>query len=45
MWPENQSSWVGGGDPSPVTAYGTYLGMKAARKFRDGTDSLEGQGG
>lgn len=33
----------GGGDPSPVTAYGTYLGMKAARKFRDGTDSLEGQ--
>jgi len=33
----------GGGDPSPVTAYGTYLGMKAALKFKDGNDSLEGK--
>lgn len=30
----------GGGDPSPVTAYGTYLGMKAAAKKAYGTDSL-----
>lgn len=32
----------GGGDPSPVTAYGTYLGMKAAVKKAYGTDSLVG---
>lgn len=30
----------GGGDPSPVTAYGTYLGMKAAAKEAWGTDTL-----
>lgn len=33
----------GGGDPSPVTAYGTYLGMKAAAKKAYGTDSLNGK--
>jgi leucine dehydrogenase len=33
----------GGGDPSPVTAYGVYMGMKAAAKFKWGTDSLEGK--
>ncbi len=33
----------GGGDPSPVTAYGTYLGMKAAVKKVYGNDSLEGR--
>lgn len=33
----------GGGDPSPVTAYGTYLGMKAAAKKVWGTDSLVGK--
>lgn len=33
----------GGGDPSPVTAFGTYLGMKAAAKFAYGKDSLEGK--
>ncbi len=33
----------GGGDPSPVTAYGTYMGMKAAVKKAYGTDSLEGK--
>ncbi len=33
----------GGGDPSPVTAYGTYLGMKAAAKKAYGSDSLEGK--
>lgn len=33
----------GSGDPSPVTAYGTYLGMKAAMKRHTGSDSLEGR--
>jgi leucine dehydrogenase len=28
------------GDPSPVTAYGVYVGMKAAARFRWGSDSL-----
>src|SRR6056300_205592 len=31
------------GDPSPVTAYGVYMGMKAAAKAQFGTDSLEGR--
>lgn len=33
----------GGGDPSPVTAYGTYLGMKSAAKKAFGSDSLTGK--
>ena len=33
----------GGGDPSPVTAYGTYTGMKAAAKKAWGSDSLQGK--
>lgn len=33
----------GGGDPSPVTAYGVYLGMKASAKQVYGLDSLEGK--
>ncbi len=33
----------GGGDPSPVTAYGVYMGMKAAAKKAYGTDSLKGK--
>ncbi|MFN3839557.1 MAG: Glu/Leu/Phe/Val dehydrogenase dimerization domain-containing protein [Cyclobacteriaceae bacterium] len=33
----------GGGDPSPVTAYGTYLGMKASAKKVFGSDSLSGK--
>jgi len=33
----------GGGDPSPVTAYGTYLGMKASAKKVFGNDSLKGK--
>lgn len=33
----------GGGDPSPVTAYGTYLGMKASAKEVWGNDSLSGK--
>jgi leucine dehydrogenase len=31
------------GDPSPVTAYGVYVGMKAAAKDRWGSDSLAGK--
>jgi leucine dehydrogenase len=31
------------GDPSPVTAYGVYMGMKATAKVRWGSDSLAGK--
>lgn len=31
------------GDPSPVTAHGTYVGMKACAKEQFGSDSLEGK--
>jgi leucine dehydrogenase len=31
------------GDPSPVTAYGVYVGMKAAAKVRWGSDELSGK--
>ncbi|WP_066173489.1 branched-chain amino acid dehydrogenase [Bacillus marinisedimentorum] len=31
------------GNPSPVTAHGVYVGMKAAAKEAFGTDSLEGR--
>jgi leucine dehydrogenase len=33
----------GGGDPSPVTAYGVYMGMKASAKKAYGDDSLNGK--
>ncbi|MGB0885057.1 MAG: Glu/Leu/Phe/Val family dehydrogenase [Chitinophagales bacterium] len=33
----------GSGDPSPVTAYGVYLGMKASQKKLTGNDSLTGK--
>jgi len=33
----------GSGDPSPVTAYGTYSGIKACAHERYGDDSLEGK--
>lgn len=33
----------GSGNPSPVTAYGVYMGMKAAAKFEFGTDILTGR--
>lgn len=33
----------GGGDPSPVTAYGVYVGMKACAKRAWGSDSLAGK--
>jgi len=36
-------SMGGGGDPSPVTAFGTYLGMKAAAKKVYGNDNLSGK--
>ena len=33
----------GSGDPSPFTAYGVYLGMKASAKKAMGSDSLQGK--
>ncbi len=33
----------GSGNPSPVTAYGVYMGMKAAAKHKFGTDNLSGK--
>tara|TARA_R110000796_G_scaffold252557_1_gene387766 strand:+ start:172733 stop:173836 length:1104 start_codon:yes stop_codon:yes gene_type:complete len=33
----------GSGDPSPVTAYGVYVGMKSAAKKAYGSDSLAGK--
>jgi len=32
----------GSGDPSPYTAHGVFMGMKAAAKWQLGTDSLKG---
>ena len=31
----------GGGDPSPLTAYGVYMGMKASAKHKWGSDDLK----
>ncbi len=47
VWVNQETNHVAGlpgksGDPSPVTAYGTYVGMKACAKVQFGTDSLEG---
>ena len=33
----------GSGDPSPVTAYGVYMGMKASAKYKWGSDELKGK--
>lgn len=33
----------GSGNPSPITAYGVFMGMKAAAKYKFGTDNLEGK--
>jgi leucine dehydrogenase len=33
----------GNGNPSPVTAYGVYMGMKAAAKFKWANDDLAGK--
>jgi leucine dehydrogenase len=37
-----QSGVGAGGDPSPMTALGVFLGIEAAVRFRLGKDSLEG---
>jgi len=36
-------SMGGSGDPSPVTAFGVYMGMKAAAKYKWGSDKLVGK--
>src|SRR5690554_1018288 len=36
-------SMGGSGNPSPVTAYGVYMGMKAAAKYAYGSDDLQGK--
>ncbi|MFN3951878.1 MAG: Glu/Leu/Phe/Val dehydrogenase dimerization domain-containing protein [Thermaurantimonas sp.] len=33
----------GSGDPSPVTAYGVFMGIKAAAKYRWGSENLSGR--
>ncbi len=33
----------GAGNPSPITAYGVFMGMKAAAKYQFGTDNLKGK--
>ncbi len=33
----------GSGNPSPVTAYGVFMGMKAAAKYKFGSDNLNGK--
>jgi len=33
----------GAGNPSPITAYGVFMGMKAATKYKYGSDILEGK--
>ncbi len=33
----------GSGDPSPVTAYGVFMGMKAAAHYKFGSDNLGGK--
>jgi len=48
VWVSKETKHVVGlpgksGDPSPVTAFGTYMGIKACSKLRYGSDSLEGK--
>ncbi len=33
----------GAGNPSPITAYGVFMGLKASAKFKYGSDDLEGK--
>ena len=33
----------GSGNPSPITAYGVFMGMKAAAKYKYGSDNLAGK--
>ncbi|MCB0402111.1 MAG: Glu/Leu/Phe/Val dehydrogenase [Flavobacteriales bacterium] len=47
VWVNQETNHVAGlpgksGDPSPVTAYGVYMGMKACAKVQLGQDSLSG---
>jgi len=37
------ASMGGGGDPSPVTAYGVKMGIQAALKYQTGSDSVAGK--
>jgi len=39
----NSENKGGSGDPSPVTSYGVFMGLKAAHKFAFGSDSLQGK--
>ena len=48
VWVSKETKHVVGlpgksGDPSPVTAFGTYMGIKACSKLQYGSDSLEGK--
>jgi leucine dehydrogenase len=48
VWVNMETNHVAGlpgksGDPSPVTAYGVYMGMKACAKQQFGSDSLSGK--
>lgn len=48
VWVNMETDHVAGlpgksGDPSPVTAFGTYVGMKACAKKQFGSDSLAGK--
>jgi leucine dehydrogenase len=36
-------SMGGSGDPTPVTAYGVYMGMKASAMYKWGSDDLKGK--
>ncbi len=51
VWIRSETKYVtgipvelgGSGDPSPVTAYGTYVGIKACAAVKFGSDSLAGK--
>ena len=48
QWVSEETKYVVGlpgksGDPSPVTAFGVYMGMKAAAKMQYGSDDLSGK--
>ncbi len=51
VWIRSETKYVtgipvelgGSGDPSPVTAYGTYVGIKACAAVKYGSDSLKGK--
>ncbi len=51
VWIRSETKYVtgipvelgGSGDPSPVTAFGTYMGIKACANVKYGSDSLNGK--